>query len=341
MPAIGGAGLNYKGAYSSSAAYNVNDSVQYTGSTYVALISNTNVSPTVGASNATWGLVALAGVSGASSGLTPVVKSAAYTAVSGDLVLAGASAGSYAVTLPSSPTLATLVGVTKTDFTSNIVVVQSSAGIDISGTTNYYLTGLGQYAEFVWDGSLWHSVRDAEAARMPASPPVLKNFWYNNMNNALGTSTTGTGSNVVIYQPYFMPRTATVGSMGVTIGSTSSSTMRLGAFNMDPVTGSPTSIIGDFGTVSGSGAAGTSVTTTGTSAVFPSGWIWLALGVGANSGNISCFQAGSTPYLGAQSINGSFITYAFSTSSGGVFTANPTVTMTGGVGVLIWFKVTT
>lgn len=59
----GGQNLTFRGTYSSSTAYAANDVVYFSGSAYVALVANTNVSPTAGASSATWNLLALSGTS--------------------------------------------------------------------------------------------------------------------------------------------------------------------------------------------------------------------------------------------------------------------------------------
>src|SRR5205823_5035756 len=56
--ATGPAGLNWKGNWSSSTAFSVNDAVFSSGSTYVALQANTNVQPPA---SGTWSLVSQKG----------------------------------------------------------------------------------------------------------------------------------------------------------------------------------------------------------------------------------------------------------------------------------------
>lgn len=336
MPAIGGAGLNYKGTYSSSLSYNVNDVVQLGGSSYIALVANTNVSPTTGASNATWGLASLAGTAGFGAGLTPIVKSAAYTAASGDLVMGNATGAAFTVTLPASPTTTTVVGVTKTDATSNIVTVTSSAGIDISGATTYLLTGLGQYAEFVWDGSLWHTVRDVQTARVPAVLPVYNNHWYSNLGNVT-TSTAMNITAVTFYIPYFLPRAITVGSMGLYVGTgIGGASVRVGAFNMDPISGLPTTILSDFGTLSVTSSG--PVSTTGTTAVWPAGWFFLAAAGTSTGGNL--YASTNPPYTVTPTGLGIAAYQAFSSSGTGTFAANPSASFFTGNAPLIYFKAT-
>jgi hypothetical protein len=58
-----GAGINYRGAYSSSATYQIDDYVTYNGSGYVCNVANTtNVLPT---NTTNWGLLVLQGATGA------------------------------------------------------------------------------------------------------------------------------------------------------------------------------------------------------------------------------------------------------------------------------------
>lgn len=95
----------------------------------------------------------------AASGLTrTATKTAAYTAVAGDLVVcdANAAAGNFAVTLPAgTPTVGATVGVLLlTDHATRKVTVGRNSNL-INGQasdTLYDLLIEGDYAEFVWEG---------------------------------------------------------------------------------------------------------------------------------------------------------------------------------------------
>ncbi len=58
----GASGLNYRGAYSTSTAYAMNDAVYYNGSSYIALAASTNMQPDT--SPASWSLLAQQGAQG-------------------------------------------------------------------------------------------------------------------------------------------------------------------------------------------------------------------------------------------------------------------------------------
>ncbi len=66
-------GMVYRGNYSASAQYNLNDSVTYQGSSYIALAGNLNVLP-VGAPQSTqdWAVIAAAGATGAAGPAGPM-----------------------------------------------------------------------------------------------------------------------------------------------------------------------------------------------------------------------------------------------------------------------------
>ncbi len=81
MPTVGGnAALlsTYAGTYSAATAYKAGQVVTFSGGSYLALVASTNVSPTAGASNATWALIAAkgdTGAAGSSSGTGTVTYS--------------------------------------------------------------------------------------------------------------------------------------------------------------------------------------------------------------------------------------------------------------------------
>jgi hypothetical protein len=62
-PPPASSGLNWKGAWSASTAYAVDDAVSLNGSSYICLVANTNSSPATSTTN--WGMLAKAGATGA------------------------------------------------------------------------------------------------------------------------------------------------------------------------------------------------------------------------------------------------------------------------------------
>jgi hypothetical protein len=375
MPTLGASlRVSYRGTYSASTTYTFNDVVYYNGTSYIALTTSTGQTPAAGTY---WGLLAPSGAAGvspvvsataaslaagasptvtttgttaapvfnfgipagaagaAASMLTPVAKTAAYTAVAGDYVQANATSASFVITLPASATTGAIIAVRRNDTTSNLVTITATSGIDSAGLS-YYLVGFGQSVELIWDGTIWTSVRPALAARIPPMPPLVKNLWYSNASGV--TNTTAVSATGTVFIPYFMPRSATVGGMGiiVTTGLTGSA-IRLGAFNIDPVTARPSTIIADFGLVSGITAG--VVTSTTTSAVFPAGWIFLAFAV--NPSGTTVYGTGGAPYsLGMTSLSPSVYTGYSSTSTSATFTASPTVSLTSVITPLVLINVT-
>jgi hypothetical protein len=339
MPAIGGAGLNYKGTYSSTTAYNVNDSVQFGGSTYVALVANTNVAPTTGVSSATWGLAALGGSSGA---LSTTTKTAAYTAVANDFVLANATSGAFNVTLPSSPVANTIVAVRKIDYYSNVVTVVSPGPvIDVTvASTTYPLVGRDQTAEFVFDGTVWRVTRTSESVKLPPATPLINGCWYNNsINGAWTNGTSALSVGYVTFMPFYFSRAALVTNLSVYVQGTSSSQIRLGVFTMSLTTGQPTTVLSDFGLVTPSTAGRVSISSTTT--VINGGWMYFAIGLpsGTSPTLLTTPSSYPLPNVNAFSYNGgSYCTVQTDTTNGFSTVASAT-NIVGGNVPLVYFQV--
>lgn len=92
---------------------------------------------------------------GGGGGLTPTttIKTSAYTASASDLVLCNTSGGAFTVTLPSSPTNGTSVGVTDTTnsfATNNLTVDPNGSSIDGNATT-LIIDINGAYVSFVYN----------------------------------------------------------------------------------------------------------------------------------------------------------------------------------------------
>lgn len=170
-------GFTYRGEYDPLTGYIIKDVVYYQGNSYVALTATTGNAPTVDASDARWGLIALHGLNGAKGdkgdkgdpgapgmdgsgggggSFTQITtKTAAYTAVAGDFVLADGTSGGFSVTLPSNPPLGTVVAVKKHDITASTITVVGSNGDTIDGDTSALITTPQAGAAFLFDGDNW------------------------------------------------------------------------------------------------------------------------------------------------------------------------------------------
>lgn len=89
---------------------------------------------------------------------TPVTKTAAYTALNGQLVLADATSAAFTVTLPASPVAGMQAAVKKTDSTTNAVTVISGTAATIDGDSSAILLTKNSSGTFVFDGTNWKVV---------------------------------------------------------------------------------------------------------------------------------------------------------------------------------------
>lgn len=89
---------------------------------------------------------------------TPVTKTAAYTALNGQLVLADATSAAFTVTLPASPVAGMQAAVKKTDSSANAVTVISGTAATIDGDTSAILLTKNSSGTFVFDGTNWKVV---------------------------------------------------------------------------------------------------------------------------------------------------------------------------------------
>lgn len=98
-------------------------------------------------------------------------KTANYTAVVGDYVLCNATSGVFTVTLPSNPTIGAVVGVKKTDATSNLPLVAPSGSGTIDGDANATLASRYAGAVFEHQGSdVWTVAAVTLSGPGPVSP---------------------------------------------------------------------------------------------------------------------------------------------------------------------------
>lgn len=88
---------------------------------------------------------------------TVVTKTSAYTAAYGDLVLADASAGAFAVTLPAVASGKQKVTVKKKDSSTNAVTVSPQSGT-IDGSASIPISTLNVSRDFITDGTNWYQI---------------------------------------------------------------------------------------------------------------------------------------------------------------------------------------
>lgn len=90
-------------------------------------------------------------------GLTSIaLKTANWTAIASQLVLADANGGGFTVTLPATPATGTLVGVKKVDGTGNTVAIAAQGGDTLDGPSGLFL--FGEMTLWLFDGSAWHDI---------------------------------------------------------------------------------------------------------------------------------------------------------------------------------------
>lgn len=106
---------------------------------------------TTDGSNASWATV---------GGSSYTVKTANYTAVSGDNILANTSSGSFTVTLPSSPTTGSLINIADGAGTFNInpLIVARNGSTIMSIAEDMFLSTVGASTGLVFNGSTWRIV---------------------------------------------------------------------------------------------------------------------------------------------------------------------------------------
>lgn len=270
-----------------------------------------------------------------SGSLTVSTKTASYTAVAGNYVMADASAGAFTVTLPASAVIGATVGVRKIDNTAYNVNVFGAVGIETSGNYFYVLGARDQSAEFVYDGTLWRSIRASESARVPAAPVLAPAMWYSNsLSGATSTFTYGLSNGQLYLMPYFFSRPTTIQGMGtwVTTGAASGS-IRFGIYAMNPTTAAVGALLLDSGAYAGASNNGVACYISGLSATMPAGWAYLAML--AYQAPTCLAVAYGTPFLGQSSLTSAVgWTYGIATATaGGSLPTNPTVVFQAGSGV--------
>lgn len=107
-------------------------------------------------------------------------KTATYTAVTGEFVLADVSGGAFTVTLPASPDLGALVAVEKTDTGANLVTVAAAS----TGTITY--RGASAGTATIANASVW--IFEADGVGANTWRVVATNAGSNGTNGTNGTN---------------------------------------------------------------------------------------------------------------------------------------------------------
>jgi hypothetical protein len=169
-----GPGFTWRGTWSATLAYNVNDTVQRSGSSYVCTVANTGNDPASGGSgtNITLGPTAPGGSSGTFTGITAsqatLSQAATLQSISMPITTAGISfllgiyadaSGAPGALLASSALATSVVGLNTLTIPGSVVLAAGKYWITVqnqSGMGGYYdSTGLGAYNSSVtWTGAL-------------------------------------------------------------------------------------------------------------------------------------------------------------------------------------------
>lgn len=93
----------------------------------------------------------------AGGGVTYTVKTANYTAVVGDSILADTSSGSFTITLPASPTTGGVISIvdSKGTFTRNPLIINPNGRTIQSDPTVMYISNTGFGFDLIYNGSDW------------------------------------------------------------------------------------------------------------------------------------------------------------------------------------------
>jgi hypothetical protein len=260
-------------------------------------------------------------------------------AVAGTFYLVNTTSTSPAITLPTVYTAGSIIGFRNVGTTNNFAQITGN----IEGTAG--LTEMvppGYVRQYVADGSTWRFTSDRPAMADPAAPVPISGNWYDNRTSALAAlSNLALAANAAYYVPIFLPRRTPISAIGLNVSTAGTgSTIRLGAFTMDPTTGKPAAIVFDAGTVAGTATGAVNVAPTG--AILPAGWSFLAVVTTAatTTPSITYCAAGSTaiPFGAGTTQSTSPLPAWTSTTTSGAFAASPTSTLTANL-PLIQYKV--
>jgi hypothetical protein len=124
----------------------------------------------------------------------PATKTAAYTALVGEVIRADASAGGFTITLPAAPGAGAAVTVMKVDATTNIVTVVGSGVTTIDGDPSCLIVSQWTSGVFIFDGTNWLIESTARATAEAASATSAQTGFRNVIRNGdAGITQRGTG----------------------------------------------------------------------------------------------------------------------------------------------------
>ncbi len=233
-------------------------------------------------------------VGAVTSNLNVVTTQNNRTAAANEFVIADAINNPIVVTLPTAPTLNSVVAVKKSDTTTNLVTVVpgGTAKIDVDTSAGLYIRGATIQVQY--DGTNWQvgstaltnaaMVSQGSGSSSVLTPYYRSGYWYGR-RNGIGTSgpgaadsTTPTDSSI-LYGAMYVHQQIAIDRVVYRSGNTaptSGAAVRIGVYTSNATTGEPQTLIQDFGLLALSAVTNTNnaLTITGT---LPSGWLHFAL----------------------------------------------------------------
>jgi hypothetical protein len=148
-----------------------------------------------------------ASTGGGSTSSSWVKKTANYTAVSGDKLLADTSAGTFTITLPASPTTGNSVVLADGAdwYTTNLTVARNSQTIE-GATEDLVLNIKGIQLELIFDGTTW----EVFAATGPSEGFTGSNALIVNNHTQNTSQTIKAGTSALTIGPYALAPGATL-----------------------------------------------------------------------------------------------------------------------------------
>ena len=148
-----------------------------------------------------------ASTGGGSTSSSWVKKTANYTAVSGDKLLADTSAGTFTITLPASPTTGNSVVLADGAdwYTTNLTVARNSQTIE-GATEDLVLNIKGIQLELIFDGTTW----EVFAATGPSEGFTGNNALIVNTQTQTAPQTIVAGTSALTVGPYALAPGATL-----------------------------------------------------------------------------------------------------------------------------------
>lgn len=271
---------------------------------------------------------------GGGGGLTPTaVKTAAYAAASGDLVLVNAAAGAITITAPAGATSATF-GVKKVDSSVNAVTVVGASGATIDGDTSCVLYAAETAVTFVWAGaSAWQiqgtAIIGAGASSALAStsdkllvPTFQSGWWYDRRagapSNMGGLLTIAPPVSQIQYLPFYLHKAVTIDQLALGVTAAGSASVRLGVYSAIGGIGAPGSLLADAGTIATVTASTIGARTLASSLTIPAGWAYFAVSHGSGTTNTYYGLQAYSVVAPVQGIQNASFTFANAGQVGGI-----------------------